>query len=338
MPRGERPSPGDVLAQDVRGTDGSVALRKGRVLSEEDVRQLDALVWNELHVLAMERGDVHEDAGGRRLATAAAGDGVEAQGMSAGAYPLVAKRRGVLRIDAARLAQVNEIDDLALYALPDGYVAVDGEVVGRAKVVPFVTREEGVARAEALAAGGLVRVQRFVPARVAMLVEEAVDEATLGRARRDFEEKLAFFGSELVRLDRVEGGAPALAAALRDSIDSGAQVVILAGSKPLDPLDPVLGALERAGVRMEKYGVPAHPGTLLWLAYAGEVPVVGAPTCGLFSKATAFDLVLPLLLTGERLGRAQLAGLAAGGLLTREVSFRLPPYRQSSARGTVDAG
>jgi hypothetical protein len=336
--RGERASPGDVLAQDVRGPDGRTALGKGRVLSEPDLRQLEALAWSELHVLSPDAGDVHEDVAGRRLAAAAAGPGVEVQAMSGGAFPLVAKQRGILRVDAAKLAQVNEIEDLVVCAFPDGYVAADGELIGRAKVVPFVTPEERVAQAEAIGAGGVVRVQGFVPARVAMLVEEAVDDGVLASARRAFEEKLGFFGAKLVHLDRIEGGPVALAAALRETIRSGAQLVVLAGSKPMDPLDPVLQALEHAGVRMEKYGVPAHPGMLLWVAYAAEVPVVGAPTCGLFTKATAFDLVLARLLTGERLGRAQLAAIGAGGLLTREMSYRLPPYRPSSSRGTLDAG
>jgi hypothetical protein len=78
-----------------------------------------------------------------------------------------------------------------------------------------------------------------------------------------------------------------------------------------------------------------HPGTLLWLAYIGEVPVIGAPGCGLFSRPTAFDLLLPRLLAGERLSRAQLAELGGGGLLTREMAFRYPPYKAKGARGEL---
>src|SRR5205807_1916377 len=100
---------------------------------------------------------------------------------------------------------------------------------------------------------------------------------------------------------------------------------------PMDPLDPALRALQAAGARMESHGVPAHPGTLLWLAYLSETPVVGAPSCGLFAKATALDLILPRLFTGERVTRAHLAALGAGGLLTREMSWRFPPYRGASA-------
>jgi hypothetical protein len=308
------------------------------MLSEHDVRRLEAFDWTELHVLSMEPGELHEHDGGRRIAEAAAGDGVETQPMSAGAFPLVAQRRGILRVDAARLAHVNELDDMAIFTLPDGYVAAVGDVVGRAKIVPFVAREDRVAAAEALSAGGLLTIDAFLPTRVAMVIDGAVGEDALGRARRAFEEKLAFFGAQLIRCERAGDGADSIAAALRASIAFGAELVVVAGSKPMDPLDPSLAALERAGVRLEKHGVPMHPGTLLWVAYADDVAVVGAPNCGLFAKATAFDVVLPRLLTGERLDRAKLAAFGAGGLLSDEMAFRFPPYRKSAPRGSVDAG
>ena len=45
--------------------------------------------------------------------------------------------------------------------------------------------------------------------------------------------------------------------------------------------------------------MPAHPGSMLWLARVGDTAVLGLPTCGAYSKATAADLILPRLLTGE---------------------------------------
>ena len=114
-----------------------------------------------------------------------------------------------------------------------------------------------------------------------------------------------------------------------------AQLVIMAGSKLMDPLDPAMQALVQSGARIEKLGVPVHPGTLLWLAYLDEVPVIGAPGCAIFARPTAFDLLLPRLLAGDRPTRGQLAELGAGGLLTREMTFRFPPYRKGAVRGEV---
>ena len=46
-------------------------------------------------------------------------------------------------------------------------------------------------------------------------------------------------------------------------------------------------------------GVPAHPGSMLWLARVGTVPILGLPTCGAYSKATAADLLLPRAAVGR---------------------------------------
>ena len=324
---------GLVLARDVRGA----ALAKGKLLSEGDALLLRGLPQGDLHVLELEPGDLHEEPAGARLAAAAAGENIEVQPPSAGAFPLVARKRGILEIDEGRLAQVNELDDLVVTTLPQGQIATEGELLGRAKIIPFVTSEERLRRAEQIARPGLLRVRAFVPLRVLAVVEDRLEEKALARFSRDFGEKVRFFGSELLGLELSGGSPEAMAAALGNAASRGAQVIIFAGGRPMDPLDPALQALERAGGRLVKHGIPAQPGALLWLGAIGEVPVVGVPSCGIASKATALDLLLPHLFTGAHPTRRDLAALGAGGLLTRESAFRLPPYRPQGPRGELDA-
>ena len=310
--RGEKVAPGLVLTRDL----GS--LKKGRVLSEADVRAIDAAVWKDLDVLELEPGDVHEDAAGRRLATALAGEGVGVGDVDGGSFPLVARRRGLVALDAARLTEINLVPDLAAYAHPQDYVALEGDVVGRAKVIPFVTREESVRRAEQLADGGIVRVRPFVPMRAALLVHEQIAEAALETARA------------------VPGNPQALGQAIRDEQRAGARLLVLAGSRSMDPQDPVLQALELAGARMERHGVPAYPGTLLWVAYLGDVALLGAPSCGIFTRATSLDFVLPRLMAGDRMDAAAIAQLSSGGIVAPETSYRLAPYRKGVPRGQLE--
>jgi len=336
LQRGQLPETGAVLAQNLFDAEGRVAFDKGRVLGAGDVHRLAELPWDELHVIAVEPGDIHEEEAGRRLATLLAGEGVSVDAPSSGAYPLVARHRGVVELDAFRLARLNEIEDLAVYTRPGGYVAREGERIGGVKIIPFVTRRERLEAAERVAAGSTFRVRRFLPMRVVVLVEDATPDRVLSRARRALDEKLAFFGSGPSLVEPVRHSTDAIADVLRKALDGSAQLVVIAGGNPMDPLDPALLALERVGARMEKHGIPAQPGTLLWLAYAGAVPIVGAPSCGLFAKPTALDLLLPPLLTGERLSRAAVAELGAGGLITPEVAWRLAPYRGGTARGQLD--
>jgi len=62
-----------VLCHDVRDAAGKVALAKGARLDAEAARALLALPWDEVHLLALEPGDLHEEDAGRRLAAAVAG-------------------------------------------------------------------------------------------------------------------------------------------------------------------------------------------------------------------------------------------------------------------------
>ena len=80
---------------------------------------------------------------------------------------------------------------------------------------------------------------------------------------------------------------------------------------------------------MIRHGVPAHPGSMLWLARVRRTAVLGLPTCGAYSKATAADLLLPRLLTGEPPSLRTVSRLGHGGILTRDMRFRFPPYARA---------
>jgi hypothetical protein len=329
---------GVVLARDVRDASGRIAFPKGKILTGSDATRLCELPWDQLHALAPEAGDLHELEAGECLARAAAGEGVTRAAYSGGHWPLVAQQRGILSVRTGALQAVNRLAGVAVYTLFDGQVVDGAETVGRAKIVPFVIAGDIVARAASMArdAGGLVTVHPFPPTAVGAVVQESLGTGALARFRDALGEKVAWFASRLLEPRFVVPEAGAVADAIAGVIDEGARVVVLAGSRPMDPLDAAFDALTRMGARIARHGAPAHPGSLLWLAWVDEIPVVGMPACGLFSRATVFDLVLPRLLAGERVDNDWFAALGHGGLLTRDMAFRFPAYRASRDRGEVE--
>ena len=50
------------------------------------------------------------------------------------------------------------------------------------------------------------------------------------------------------------------------------------------------------------------------LAYLDEVAVIGLPACGMYSKITVFDLILPRILAGEMITKKDIAAMGYGGL------------------------
>lgn len=320
---------GTVLCHDVGSATNGAHLRKGQVLGADDVEKLGSITWNELHVIELEPGELQEHEAGSRLADVAAGDGVVVRPETGGHWPLASTRRGILEVPVDALRRVNSLDGVSVYTLFGGQIVDAEEQVGQVKIIPFVLDARIVDEAARLArgAGGLIRVRPFLPHRVGAVVHEAIAARALERFREALTEKLAWFGSSLLRPVVVAPDETVVANAIDGLTRDGAQAIVLAGTKAMDPLDAAFRALARLGVSPERVGVPAHPGSLLWIAWRHDVPIIGMPTCGLFSKATVLDLVLPRVLAGERVGRAELAELGHGGLLTRELTFRFPPYR-----------
>jgi hypothetical protein len=331
---------GSVLVHDVRDARGAVCVAKGRVLSLADVARLRTVPWQELHVAALAPDDVHEDEAGPRLACAAAGAGVRVGERSTGHWPLIAARRGIVDIAIDPLADVNGREGLSVYTLFHGHVVDEGEVVARAKITPFAVPRALMddAAAVARAANGLVRVRPFHRARVGAVVFATLAErngAMIARFAESLGEKLNWLGGELVAPVVIEMHRAAVAAALKGEIGRGCDIIVVAGTRAMDELDPTFLALADLGGQRVRQGVPAHPGSLFLMARIGKVPILGLPSCGLFSEATVFDLVLPRIMCGDLIGGADLAALGHGGFLTRDMAFRFPPYRRSRRRGEV---
>ncbi len=64
------------------------------------------------------------------------------------------------------------------------------------------------------------------------------------------------------------------------------------------------------------------------------IPIVGIPACGMYHKITVFDLVIPRLLAGERIGRDDLAALGHGD----SVSIALSAGIRSARSGKIEHG
>lgn len=315
---------------------------KGRRLSRVDLDALwaghrivpEAGSWRSgITVLVLEPGDLHEDEAAARLAGAVAGPGLVTRGPNESRIDLVAAHAGVLLVRVAALERFNRLDQLEAFTAFDGQVVEAGRLVASVKVAPHVVPERLVVAGVRAAGRGLVRVAPFVPRRIGVLVTETVRLRDRARFEATIRDKVESLGSELTEVRYVRAEADAAAAGL-DALLSGparADLVLTAGAASTDPTDPVFVALERLGGELVRRGVPAHPGSMLWLGRVGRRTVLGLPTCGAYSRATAADLLLPLLLAGEPPSARTVARLAHGGLLTREMRFRFPAYARGLA-------
>ena len=283
-----------------------------------------------LTVLLPDPDDVHEDEAALRLAAAVAGPGVVLRGPAESRVDLVAAADGILHVRSGPLARLDRIDPLEVFTLYDGQAVRAGDLVASVKVAPHVVPAAILDRGVRLAERSrpLVRVAPFLPRRVAVVVKQSIRAVARDRFEASVRDKVVSLGSEVASFSYVADEPEAVAAALRPLVRGRghAAIVLTAGGASTDPADPFFVAIAALGGRVVRRGAPAHPGSMLWLARIGPTDLLGMPTCGAYSRATAVDLVLPRLLTGERAGPGLVAGLGHGGVLNRAMRFRFPPY------------
>jgi hypothetical protein len=313
-------------------------LRKGTRLGHEEAARLVAAASEgrlpePLRLAYPDPGDLHEDEAAERLARAVAGPGISPRTPRQSRLDLAARWDGVLHVRAAQLTALNILDPLEVFTLYHGQAVAAGQTVASVKVAPHLVPEAVVAEGERLALPGpVVDVRPYLALEVGAIAEEALDDEALARFEASARRKVEALGSRFTGTLVVRDAEPELAerklrAALVDAVRTRRLPVVLVGGVSAgDPLSPFYAALESLGGRLLRRGVPAHPGSMIWLAELDGSRLLGLPQCGMFSMATAADLVLPRLLTGEALTAADLAELAHGGVLGKEMRFRFPAY------------
>ena len=287
-----------------------------------------------LRIAWPDASDLHEDEAAERLAAAAIGPGVERRSLKQSRLDLAARWDGVLHVHTDGLTRLNTIDSLELFTLFHGQAVQAGQVVASVKVAPHLLPTALVEAGVRIACehAPLIEVRPYLALEVAALVAETIAGPALARFEAGARTKVEALGGRFVGTTVIAGGE--LDAAEREAraaleslaITRKIPVILVGGVSAGDPLAPLYGALRSLGGRVVRHGVPAHPGSMIWLAELADSRLLGLPQCGMFTLATAADLILPRLLTGERLTRESLAELAHGGVLTREMRFRFPAY------------
>lgn len=321
---------GAVLARDL--TVGGRRWSKGRRLSADDLLALAAAdPGPPITLIVLEPGELHEDDAAVRLAKAVAGPNLDVRGPNQSRLDLVAATDGVVNVRVDDLERLNRLDPLELFTVFDGQIVERGDLVASVKVAPHVVDASVVEAGARLAGFGsqpMVWVAPFAARRIGVVVKESVRATARERFESSVRAKVEGLGSTIIDIVYVEDDADAVETALGRFIRGvdTADLVLTAGSASTDPLDAFFVAVDLLGGRVIRRGVPAHPGSMLWLARIGHTAILGLPTCGAYSKATAADLLLPRLLSGEPASEKTVAKLGHGGILTRSQRFRFPPY------------
>lgn len=301
-------------------------LRKGAVLGPEDLERVRTA--GEIHLVAMEPGDVHEDEAARRLAAALAGPGLEPTRPVQSQARILSRHRGLVRVRSEAVDAINGLGYISVFTLMDGQAVKEGEEVAGCKVTPVVVPGDLIEKAERLIRerGPVVELLPFRPLKTFVVATERLKPKARELFRSAVTAKLGWYGAEILAVREVARTSGAVAAAYQDAIAAGAELVLFAGASAIDPLDPAYAELEGAGGNVLQLGAPMHPGSMLWLGRLEGAAVVGVASCAGFSRNTSLDLLFPFVFAYGRADAADLLRLGHGGLIESGAGRRFPPY------------
>ncbi|MGD9098416.1 MAG: molybdopterin-binding protein [Desulfobacterales bacterium] len=323
---------GMVLVHDVTeivpGRFKGPAFKRGHVIRPQDVDRLRDLGKENIAALDLAAGWLHEDEAAQRLAAAAAGAGIALSAPSEGKVNLIASRDGLLKIDVDRLNGINAIPDIMMATRHTHQLVTAGQVVAGTRIIPLTIQAERLQAAEARCgpAAPVVAVKSLNPHRVGLITtgSEVYHHRIEDRFGPVVTEKIAALGSRVLRQICVPDDIPMTVAAIEALIAEGAQIVLITGGMSVDPDDLTPGSIRATGAEVITYGAPVLPGAMFMLAYLDDRPVIGLPGCVMYHKSSIFDLLLPRILTGERLTREDIVVLGHGGMCLGCADCRYP--------------
>jgi molybdenum cofactor synthesis domain-containing protein len=305
------------ITEIVPGKHKGPAFRRGHLIRQEDVAKLLDVGKANIYVMELENDELHEEDAALRLAKAAAGDNLELTDPSEGRINLVSRIPGLLKVDADLLCRMNSLGDLMLATLPTNWYVKKGTVVAGTRTIPVVVKEELIQRAEALCKEKpIVTLLPMPPKRVHLVVTGS--EVFTGRIKDGFapvvSRKVEEMGSSVESVKIAPDDPDVIAGHIKDAKRAGADVILVSGGMSVDPDDKSPEGIRRSGAKVETHGFPVLPGSMFLMAYIDQTPVMGLSGCVLHDPFTAFDALLPRLLAGEKITRADIMAMGHGGL------------------------
>ena len=200
-------------------------------------------------MVRLEDGDVSEDVAAASIAQAVAGYGINVERAFTGRANLFAAKAGVLVVDRAAVDRINGVDEAITFATLAAYKpVVEGEMVATVKLIPFGVEAKLRDAAVAAASGGALRIAPYSIKRVGIVstllpgLASKVVEKTL----RVTAERLAPAGATIIAERRVPHDETVLAAAIKELLGLGAELVIVFGASAIaDRRDVIPGGDHR---------------------------------------------------------------------------------------------
>lgn len=312
---------GHILSHDVTqiipGEFKGRAFKKGHIIKEEDIEKLLSIGKEHIYVWEPKEGELHENDAAIRITELIKGKGIAiSKEIKEGKIDFFADVDGILKIDKEKLFTINSIGEIIVATLHNNTPIKKGEKIGATRVIPLIINEEKILTAEKLIKDKIIWVEEIKPKRC--LLVTTGNEVYKGRIKDAFlpviKNKLSYYGSDVIRQEIVPDEKERIIEAIEKGIKEKVDIIICTGGMSVDPDDVTPTAIKECGGKLVTYGSPILPGAMFLLAYYGDTPILGVPSCAMYSKRTTLDLVLPRILAEEKLKIEDIVSYGHGGL------------------------
>lgn len=313
---------GQILCHDVtqivRGVIKDAKFRKGHVITAEDIPELLKLGKENIFIWENDETKLHENDAAEILRVITQGENLSASDVKEGKIELKATCDGVFHVDAEKLNEINAVEEICIATVQNNIPVRKNKSVGAMRVIPLVIDKDKMECVKEIAGDApLMKILPYKKFKVGLVVtgSEIFHERIKDTFTPVIEAKLKNFCLNVDERRLSDDSKAMTHEKITELINLGCEMIICTGGMSVDCDDRTPAAIISTGADVITYGVPVLPGAMFMLAYKGEIPIMGLPGCVMHCSKTVFDLILPRIVTGERLNRKDFTTLGVGGLL-----------------------
>ena len=292
--------------------------KKGHVIREEDIPKLLDIGKEHIYVWEPKKGQLHENDAAIRVKDLVLGQGCYiSEEIKEGKIDFFANTQGIVKINKDLLLKLNLLGEIIVSTIHKNTPVKKGEKIGATRVIPLIIDEKKILEAEKIIKEKIISVEEIKPKKAVLITTG--NEVYKGRIKDAFlpvmKEKLEYYGSEIVKQVILPDNKEMITENILKAIEEDkVDMIICTGGMSVDPDDVTPSAIKDCNGEIVTYGAPVLPGAMFLLAYYKNIPILGVPSCAMYSKRTIFDLVLPRILADEKLSFEDIARFGNGGM------------------------
>lgn len=292
--------------------------KKGHVIKEEDIEKLLDIGKEHIYVWEPKEGQLHENDAAKRIKDLVLGKGCcISEEIKEGKIDFFANTQGIVKINKELLLKLNLLGEIIVSTIHNNTPVKKGEKIGATRVIPLIIDEKKIIEAENIINEKIISVEEIKPKKAVLITTG--NEVYKGRIKDAFlpvmKEKLGYYGSEIIKQVILPDNKEMITENILKAIEEDkVDMVICTGGMSVDPDDVTPSAIKDCNGEIVTYGAPVLPGAMFLLAYYKNIPILGVPSCAMYSKRTIFDLVLPRVLVDEKLSFEDIAKYGNGGM------------------------